>query len=122
MTKKLHTLVPCPSETWFRGISVGRSFRWVWGRAHPQEMQPTGGLRDSACRLRRGGGGMVLEDDDPRYTLLPSSNLVPFGRWRQARGREYYYRGESDSALSGRDASDPARAEGNSITDEPGEC
>ena len=50
------TIVPSPSETWFRGMSVGGSFRRVWGRAHPQEMQPTGRHRDSACRLRHGGG------------------------------------------------------------------
>ena len=55
--KPVFYLVPAPSETcWFRGMSVGGSFRRVEGRAHPQEMQPTGCLRDSACRLRRGGG------------------------------------------------------------------
>ena len=37
-------------------MSVGGSFRRVLGRAHPQEMQPTGCHRDSACRLRHGGG------------------------------------------------------------------
>ena len=48
--------VPSPSETWFRGMSVGGSFRRVQGRAHPREMQPTGCLRVSVCRLRRSGG------------------------------------------------------------------
>ena len=49
-------VVPSPSETWFRSMSVEESFRRVQGRAHPREMQPTGGLRDSADRLGRGGG------------------------------------------------------------------
>ena len=49
---------------------------------------------------------------------LTSSNLVPFGRWRHARGREHYHRGELGSALSGGYAKDSARAEGSSIVDE----
>ena len=52
---------------------------------------------------------------------LPSSNLVHFGRWRHARGREHC-RGEPDGALSGGYAPDSARAEGSLIVDEPGEC
>ena len=40
---------------WFRGTSVGGSFRRVKGRDHPRKMQPTGCLHDSADRLRRGG-------------------------------------------------------------------
>ena len=41
---------------WFWGISVGESFRRVWGRTSPRETQPTGCLRDSTGWLRRGGG------------------------------------------------------------------
>ena len=37
------------------GYECGRVFP-AGGRADPQEMQPTGCLRDSACRLRRGSG------------------------------------------------------------------
>ena len=46
----------------------------------------------------------------PRCTPLPSSNLVPFGRWWHARGREHC-RGGPGSALSGKYAPDSARAE-----------
>ncbi|CAN0457060.1 unnamed protein product [Ascophyllum nodosum] len=49
----------------------------MMGRAHPREMQTTGCLRDSAGRLRRGGG---IEGGVPRCAPLSSSNLVPFGR------------------------------------------
>ena len=49
------SLVLSPSKTWFRGMSVGGSFRRVQGRAHPQEMQPAGCNHDSACWLRQGG-------------------------------------------------------------------
>ena len=42
----------------------------------------------------------MAEDGFPRWASLPSSNLVPFGRWRHAKGREHC-RGEPDSALSG---------------------
>ena len=57
----------------------------------------------------------------PRYVSLPSSNLVPFGRWWHARGKGRG-RGEPGRALSGGYAPDLARAEGSSIVDEPGEC
>ena len=53
--EKFNYLVPSPSETWLWSMSVGGSFRRVEDRAHPREMQPTGCLRDLACRLRRGG-------------------------------------------------------------------
>ena len=56
----------------------------------------------------------------PRCAPLPSSNLVPFGRWRHAIGRDHC-RGENCSALSGGYSSDSARAEGSSIVDEQGE-
>ena len=46
---------------------------------------------------------------------------MPFGRWRHSRGREYCRR-EPGSALSGGYVPDSARAEGNSIVDEPGQC
>ena len=55
----------------------------------------------------------------PRCAPLPSSNLVPSGRWRHARSREYY-RGEPGSALSGGYTPDSARAESSSIVDELG--
>ena len=42
----------------------------------------------------------LVEDDVPRRGPLPSSNLVHFGRWRHARGREHCH-GEHGSALSG---------------------
>ena len=71
---------------------------------------PTGGLHDSAGRLRRGGG----------MKGWGWCSQVPFGRWRYARGREFC-RGESSGALSGGYAPDSARAKGNSIVDEPGE-
>ena len=63
----------------------------------------------------------LVEDGAPRCAPLPSSNLVPFGRWRHSRGREHC-RGDPDSALSGGYAPDLARTEGSSIVDEPGEC
>ena len=47
--------------------------------------------------------------------------LVPFGRWRHARGKEHC-RGEPGSALSVGYVPDSARAEGSSIVDDPGEC
>ena len=47
-------LVPSPPEAWFRGMSMGGSFRRRLGRNHPREMQPTDYLHDSADRLRRG--------------------------------------------------------------------
>ena len=56
-----------------------------------------------------------------RCAPLPSSNLVPFGRWWHARGRGPC-RGEPRIALSGGYASDSARAEGSLIIDEPGKC
>ena len=59
-------------------------------------------------------------DGVSRCAHLPSSNLVPFGRWRHTRGRQYC-RGEPGRALSGGYAPDSARAECSSIADEPGE-
>ena len=84
-------------------------------------MQSTGCHRDSACRLRRGGGIWLVEDGVPRCAPLPSFNLVPSGRVA-ARERQEHCRGEPDgSALSGRYAPDSTKAEGSSIVDEPGE-
>ena len=62
----------------------------------------------------------LVADGVPRYAPLPTSNLVPFGKWRHARGREHC-RGEPGIGLSGGYALDSARAEGSSIFDEPGE-
>ena len=45
--------------------------------------------------------------------------LVPFGRWRHARGRGHC-RGEPVNALSGGYAPDSSRAEGRSIVNEQG--
>ena len=53
----------------------------------------------------------LVENYVPRCAPLPSSNLVPFGRWRQARGREHC-RGDPGSALSGGYALDLVGAEG----------
>ena len=84
-------------------------------------MQPTGCLRGSAGMVGSDAAAVWLpEDGVPRRAPLPSSNLVSFGRWRHARGREHP-RGEPGSALSGGYAPDSSRAEGCSIVDEPGE-
>ena len=63
----------------------------------------------------------LVEDGVPRCAPLPSSNLVHFGRWRHAKGREHC-RGRPGSALSDGYAPDLARAEGSSIVDVPGKC
>ena len=63
----------------------------------------------------------LVDDGVPRCTPLPSSNLVRFGRWRHARGREHC-RGELGRAVSSGYAPDSARADSSSILDEPGEC
>ena len=63
----------------------------------------------------------LVQDGVPRCAPPPSSNLVPFGRWRHARGREHC-RGESVSAMSGGYTPNSARAEASSIIDEPGDC
>ena len=64
----------------------------------------------------------LIEDDGvPSWAPLPSSNLVPFGRWRHAKGRKHC-RGEPGSALSGGYAQDLAMTEGSSIVDELDEC
>ena len=85
-------------------------------------MQPTGCLRDSACRLRRGGGmvGWGWWCSQVRASSRAPIRC-PSGGWRHARGREHY-RGEPGSTLlSGGYAPDSAKAEGSSIVDEPGE-
>ena len=74
--------VPSPSETWFRGMSVGGSFRRVYGRAHPQEMQPTDCNRDSACWLRQ-SGGMV---SGGWCSQLRASSELQFGAPRESGG------------------------------------
>ena len=63
----------------------------------------------------------LVEGGAFRCAPLPSSNLVPFGRWRHARGKEHC-RGEPGSALSSGYAPDSASAEGSSIVDEPKDC
>ena len=84
-------------------------------------MYPTGCLRDSACRLRRGGS---MVGWGWCFQVCASSELLQFGGlregWRHARGREHC-RGEPDSFLLGEYALDSAKAEGSSIVDEPGE-
>ena len=62
----------------------------------------------------------LAEDGVPRCAPLPSSSLVPFGRWRHARGREHCRR-EPGSALSGGYEQESAKAEDSSIVHEPGE-
>ena len=74
-------------------------------------MQPTGCLRDSACRLQRGGGivgwGWCFQ--------VRASSELQFGAlrevWRHARGREHCY-GKPGSALSGGYAPDSGKAGG----------
>ena len=61
----------------------------------------------------------LVEDGVPRCSPLPCFNLVPFGRWRHARGRECC-REELISAPPGGYEPDSAKAEGSSIVDEPG--
>ena len=57
-------------------------------------MQPTGCLRDSACRLRRRGWcSQVCATSELQLGALREV-------WRHARGREHYHRGEPGSALS----------------------
>ena len=73
--------------------------------------------RSVETRWRYGWLRMVF----PVCAPLPSPNLVPFGRWRHAKGREHC-REEPGIALSGGYATNSARAEGSSIVDEPGEC
>ena len=83
-------------------------------------MQPTGCLRDSACRLRRGGGIV----GGGWCSQVYASSQLQFGAlrevWRHVRGRDHY-RGKPGSTLSGGYAPDSAKAEGSSIVDEPGE-
>ena len=56
----------------------------------------------------------------PGAHLFRASIWCPSGGWRHARGREHC-RGEPGSSLSGGYAPDSAKAESNSIVDEPGE-
>ena len=41
----------------------------------------------------------LVEDGVPRCAPLPNSNLVPFGMWRHASGREHCRRGKPASAI-----------------------
>ena len=61
---------------------------------HPQEMRPTGCLRDSVGRSRRVGGMVEWRYCSPGAPL-PSSNLVLFGRRWHARDREHCHVAES---------------------------
>ena len=97
------------------------------GRVFPPGVGPGSPSRNAAnwlsSRVSRSVAAAVwlAEDGVPRCSPLPCSNLVPFGRWRHARGREHC-RGEPVSARSGGYAPDSTRAGGSSIVDEPGEC
>ena len=53
----------------------------------------------------------LVEDGVPRCVPLPSSNLVPFGRWWHARGRENCRR-EPGGVPLGRYAPDSVKPEG----------
>ena len=86
----MHALVPSSFETSFGGISVGGSLRGVLDWVHLQEIQPTSCRRDSADRLRRGGGLLGLGWCSPGAPL-PSSNLVPSRRWWHAKDRGYFH-------------------------------
>ena len=98
------------------------------GRVSPADVGPGSSSRDAANWLSSQFSRPV--ETRRRYYgwlrivfpgALPSSNLVPFGRWRYARDRGHC-RGEPGSALSGKYAPDSARTEGSSIVDELGEC
>ena len=117
------TFVPSPSETWFRGMSVGGSFRRVEGRGLTLERSsnwlppPQSGL---SVETRRQYGWLRMVFSGGRLFRAPT--WWPSGGWRHARGREHC-RGEpgTGSSLSGGYAPDSAKAEGSSIVDEPGE-
>ena len=72
-----YNLVPSPSETWFRGMSVGGSFRRMClpSRDAANWLPSRFSL---SVETRRPYGW--FEDGVPRCAALPSSNLVPFGR------------------------------------------
>ena len=116
----IRVLQPSPSETWFRGMSVGRVF--------PAGVGPGSPSRDAANWLpsrsdllvetRRQYGWLRMVFSGVRLFRAPI--WWPSGGWRHARGREHY-RGEPGGSLSGVYAPDSAKAEGSSIVDEPGE-
>ena len=76
------------------------------GRVFPPGVGPGSPSRNAAnwlsSRVSRSVATAVwlTEDGVPRCSPLPCSNLVPFGRWRHAKGREHC-RGEPVSARSG---------------------
>ena len=75
------------------------------GRVFPPGVGPGSPSRNAtnwlSARVSRSVAAAVwlAEDGVPRCLPLPCSNLVPFGRWRHARGREHC-RGELVSARS----------------------
>ena len=72
-------------------------------------MQPTDCLCDSADRVDAAAVSLV-EVGVAGCAPLPSFNLVPFGRWRHARGRKHCC-GEPGSTVSGGYAPDLVRME-----------
>ena len=64
----------------------------------------------------------LVEDGVAMRAPLPSSNLVPIGRRRHARGRDYCRGEPAGSALLGGYAQESVRAESSSIVDEPRQC
>ena len=98
------------------------------GRVFPAGVGPGSPSRDAAnwllsrfglsveTRRQYGWLGMVFSG----VRLFRAPIWWPSRGWRHARGREHC-RGEPGSSLSGGYAPDSAKAEGNSIVDEPGE-
>ena len=86
-------------------------------------MHPTGCLRDSAGRSRRGGGWLV-EDGVQRVRLFQAPIWCPSGGagTREAGGTVAESLVGRSSALWSEHVPDPSRAEGSSIVDEPGKC
>ena len=111
-------LVSSPSKT--SGFECRRVF--------PAGVRPGSPSRDAAnclssrfswsveTRRRYGWLRMVFT----RCASLPSSSLLPFGRWWHARGRGHYR--EKPGVLSEYAPDLARRARGSSIVDEPEEC
>ena len=99
------------------------------GRVFPVGVGPGSPSRNAANWLpsrfslpveTRGRYGWLRMMVFPCARLFRAPIWCPSGGWRHARGREHC-RGEPGSALSGGYAPDSAKAEGSSITNEPGE-
>ena len=120
----IHNIVPSPSGTWFWRMK--RVFPAGVGPGSPSRDTAAGCIRDSAGRLRRGGGmvGCGLGSQ------MRTSSELPFGDLREVVAREGQGallsgksgRAQQRSTVSGEYEPDSVRAEGSSIVDEPGKC